>query len=481
MNTDITQRLPAEVILRIFDALEVPAIPLVLIPGHVCTRWRVLARAHPAFSEHIQLRRTSNAAMEMFSAQLAAREPSDIHLKISLNWRGPVDMASVLPHLVQHLARCTTLSISYESSSADLKAVFSALSRGRAPKLRQLSLSLNWSDDRPYALHKANIGDLHIPSALFLGDAPLLRRLELSGDVCALVPRGEPAAIPAFATVEELVLDYNDPVKGDRAILWPALAAVPGLRHLEILSTFDTRPPADVDVALLSSLRLDYALFLNLSEKWWRIIAALDVRRVPELMLSGDDDLLCALFLERGRYAECLRGALEFGVVDMTNGLKTNNFFVRARNTGRTLRVFEGVPEAERLLQCILRDADTALVQLEACARFWYKVLWITAARAFPTVEQLVLHVDVNTFGVGSPRYRFPKDPLAVPALREVELRLCCHGALWMCAIDPGSVVHFVQRELAFEGPPILTLHRPLFISGDRAPLLTVFSRIVEL
>ncbi|EJD42773.1 hypothetical protein AURDEDRAFT_185934 [Auricularia subglabra TFB-10046 SS5] len=464
MTTDLTLSLPAEVLLRIFDELGDRPLPLLQGPGHVCARWRTLARAHPVFTREVSIGAGFSAPLDLFLDQLAAGEAANTGLHLFI-----VRERAILRHhfsrVARHFPRCITLSITYDTDAAGFQLILDNLAQHPAPKLQRLQLFIH----RPtVGTNPFHLSDINLPPELLLGEAPALDTVALSGEVYGLLPPGPPIAI--FTAINSLAIFYSD--VGGYGASYPMLSIPPTVQHLEFASLGAT-PPSGVDGALLATLQLQSLVLDGLTPEWDELLSALDVTRVPELSVYNKRDEGAV----SDRYARCLRGPLELSV---EGGFYcTCALVIRAPHKNRMLRVPDFAPESSAQLARIQRlGTDTRIVLLESQTRLWSTVPRL--APSFPDVKKLVLYVDrgglssVNLLSFGS-----ALAPLPCPALREVELKLCAQNPTLSHAVAVQSVTDFMRSKLSVEVLPSLTIYRPLFLEGDRSMLLSLVDRIV--
>ncbi|EJD42774.1 hypothetical protein AURDEDRAFT_168304 [Auricularia subglabra TFB-10046 SS5] len=309
---------------------------------------------------------------------------------------------------------------------------------------------------------------------IFSGHAPLLTKVE--GNALALAQFSPGAAVPAFSAVESLYL-MADP----RLPLGRTLSVMPNLRRLTLSAGPSTRDVTE-DPTLLASLRLEHAWFASLPDDWARTLAALDVARIPDLVLEARHGLVSATFTDLcGRYAPQLRGPLELSflecrspTIDSPRVLCCVAF--RSRRNDRALRFVgtgrRGVGNMAATFKVQTHLDVARIARLEVCSLYWEKVR--TVVPVLPGLEILALHIDAHYEDD-------PPSPVSCPCLREVALQLCAHAPSACFRVNVSYVAHFLAEHVVVTHPPSLVVCKPLVLVGDRALLSDRVERIEEL
>ncbi|EJD42758.1 hypothetical protein AURDEDRAFT_185924 [Auricularia subglabra TFB-10046 SS5] len=484
---NFTLRVPAEVISRIFDELDLRAAYFIRVPGAVCSRWRVLALSHRAFNRDICVdwSNSPDINMALFLAQLHAGIAADVDFDFRVYQPHPLagrakspPLQDFLPHIVAHMHRCASITVIHRSRPDLWRPLLDALCARPAPRLQELCLWLLNGGDDDWG-EEAHVAVRHSPD-VSCGLAPRLRSLELLGMALKLFPHAGPP-IPAFSAVTSLrlVYLYRDPV------LFGPLASLTELRMLEIENDAVEPPPAAGD--LFATLKLDSALFRCVPASWSANIAALDVASIPELTITlrptdGEDELSSSLAMFVYPYKRCLQGALDLAIREETSYSQTDwKIVVRAPACSRTLTIQPDIGcfranQSARLLSLWasrLFVVMRSITSLTICTAHW-PVLCSTPTFPLPDVETLALCYD------GGP---LPSKLAcaALPALRKVVLSLCPCAAPEAFRIDADIVALFLHDAIV-AGPdrPSLVVQPPLHLVGDRSTLQSLVHSILE-
>lgn len=147
MSVDPTKLLPNELL---SNCIAHANIATVLCASHVCARWRVIARASPAFWRTIRLAATSNNALDFFRARITYTSSPGIEVQILIPARprhlareariqADVAVVAIRVELEKNLDRIASLLIS--SPKPDMRIIAVSLA-GRADILSRLILRI---------------------------------------------------------------------------------------------------------------------------------------------------------------------------------------------------------------------------------------------------------------------------------------------------------------------------------------------------
>ncbi|EJD35623.1 hypothetical protein AURDEDRAFT_154809 [Auricularia subglabra TFB-10046 SS5] len=459
---DPTQRLPPELLLRMFDFFTHGDSPRDFIrgPGRVCARWRRLALAHPSFQKDIWLERDLGApGLGLFQAQLAAGSGADIDLTIV----HPEEIGPVLPLITENVHRCASLHIEYYGSPAEVQALLDALAMQSAPRLKRLHLHVEpVAEDDSDGYGDSTRGVLSFPSAIFGGVAPHLRRLELCGAICQMMT---PALIPAFRAVDSLEVRVYD--CGPHAVS-AALTAAPGTRRLEVLAVKHGSGPWP-PVILPPAVKLDKVMFSALDAAWDGLLDALDIYDVSEFaVLCGMPARYVSAYIRRSLSDG--QPPLELSILDSDRlGVAHTDSVLSSSVLGKAVRLVDSLSTAP------FAPYATRIGRLEVLSSEWPG----PSVVRLPQLKTLVLHIMADRMRPGCAA----RCKVYCPKLRDMALLLGKRAPPEAFRVKADHVAYFVRDRLGLEtaaSQVAVSVARPLILIGRRSWLQATVGSITE-
>lgn len=470
MNTDLTQRLPPELLYRIFDRCGDNVQDILCKPGHVCSRWREIALRHPLICRDARLEgNLTDGRVGLFVTQLWAGMQYEVDVEITLSTG--CDLAGLPGVIAQCLSRCVALNLEYYGTPDQLHDLCDALCRDDAPRLRVLELKLGVPNDWDEAEDedREDYELFVIPSNLFSGNAPVLQTLKFA---CmaewVLLPS---LPIAAFRHVDTLELHHCWSGGTDLNRL---VHHHPHLRHLYAVCEWPMKhaphaPSAQTvaKLALESFKLLIHDYNADEIDAW---LVALDLCRVPSVEIEH--------YTPRGMlssYFSMLRGPLEVSLAETANVLS-----IRAPKLDRCLRMtvlyLNRAPGA--IGECTI--LMPRVTRLELASHWWRQVSML--ATSLPQTETLVLHLTKG-------RLPQPKRDSEGEVVEPVA-RIACPRVRRLVLLAPRSyclttadLAGFMRTQLSHEDsatPHLVVETRRVRIVGRRSPLQGLVHRIVQ-